>query len=1216
SKYYYYYKWLNTLCVCLLIMPATYLISAPSLLRLGETGILDLPSVSVFSFVQLFLRWPVAGKRTFDHSYTKYDSHGCLLHPNYTERMNSMKQYSVVFLFKFPNSSVDQRYSLTLIVKGIQEGRLLFTNATALNFNPESFTTFIQTDKHNYRPGDTVRMRVLSVQPDGKPHSGSVDLSIRDPTGNLTLRWVSLASYLGVVSRDFHLPPTAPKGTWTISVTVDVGFTVILHCHYDQNNPRRHVVLDISDISSFTSHLVFPCRSCLIYICIQYSSNVKIYFPVFYQGLIINKTVDVHLTENTYRLEFYDVPHVLKPSLHFSTNVTSMGQVVAAGMATSSHFDLIPAVSWRPEACIIVYCVQHGEVINDAMDVFIKPDGVLKNQVSLSWSSKKVRPGEEVSLTVHVLEPGSLVGIMVVSAEDEDIDGDIAEGEVGDPDNNWTSSPASETTLLGVVKLVVFLHMPVPDSITSWRAVAFVMSENLGLGLTLKPQMVFDFSLSLDIPECITRGEQLVLEVNLFNHLEQDLEVIVWVAENQSFQGAVGDNDLFSTVIARTVTLKSKCGAATLFPIRPLVYGEIMMTVKAQAGQVSEEIVRRVLPEGKEQWFSETLFLEVPPSTRNLSRQLHFSFPQEVLPGSQRAHITVVGDVLGLSIAGLGSLVQMPHGSGEQNMIHFAPAVYVLQHLAQFNQSNEGIRGRALSLMMEGYQKELSFQRDDGSFSAFGDRDKSGSTWLTAFVLRCFLQAQSFMEIDQSVVTRALGWLVQQQRSYGEFVEVGTLINTELQGGLDGPVSLTAYVLMTFMFQANVSIAKTFLEDRVASGVSSNYSLCLVAYALSLANSRVADKVLTELMRRADFRGDTWRTSSVEVTDSWQPRAADIEMAAYVLLALNQQARIEEGFDLMKWLSQQRNHLGGYGSTQATVVALKALSVYAALSGAHAIDLEIEVSTSASPKLSHFIINSSNHLVNQNKEVEHLATYMSNKLTSTFSLVGQLNVFYSMKYKVLFEMSPANKEDESFSLDVKVIDDENDLDHIMLSVCTSLLASQRIAQTGMVLLEVGVLSGFTLAPNAVAVGDLIKKIVNASGKVILYLYSVKVCIKFPMIRVFKVSRVQDAVVQVYDYYEPRRRAVRSYNSKVMQELNLCAFCGRDCGLCRHEVLIGGSSTSSRQNSTIYCLGFVLVVIIALLLSAYCRNQYQKRASGLGGFCFYFQKRISMYKNVN
>lgn len=33
-------------------------------------------------------------------------------------------------------------------------------------------------------------------------------------------------------------------------------------------------------------------------------------------------------------------------------------------------------------------------------------------------------------------------------------------------------------------------HVAVPDSITSWRAMAFVMSDNLGLGLTFKPQKV------------------------------------------------------------------------------------------------------------------------------------------------------------------------------------------------------------------------------------------------------------------------------------------------------------------------------------------------------------------------------------------------------------------------------------------------------------------------------------------------------------------------------------------------------------------------------------------------------------------------------------------------------------------------------------------------------------------------------------------------------
>jgi hypothetical protein len=39
-------------------------------------------------------------------------------------------------------------------------------------------------------------------------------------------------------------------------------------------------------------------------------------------------------------------------------------------------------------------------------------------------------------------------------------------------------------------------------------------------------------------------------------------------------------------------------------------------------------------------------------------------------------------------------------------------------------------------------------------------------------------------------------------------------------------------------------------------------------------------------------------------------------MAAYLLLSLHKLSRLEEGFSLMKWLSQQRNYLGGYSSTQ------------------------------------------------------------------------------------------------------------------------------------------------------------------------------------------------------------------------------------------------------------------------------------------------------------
>ncbi len=58
------------------------------------------------------------------------------------------------------------------------------------------------------------------------------------------------------------------------------------------------------------------------------------------------------------------------------------------------------------------------------------------------------------------------------------------------------------------------------------------------------------------------------------------------------------------------------------------------------------------------------------------------------------------------------------------------------------------------------------------------------------------------------------------------------------------------------MYQSNVSLAQRYLEGKVSSGVVSNYSLCLVAYALALANSPVAGTALAELSRRADYRGN------------------------------------------------------------------------------------------------------------------------------------------------------------------------------------------------------------------------------------------------------------------------------------------------------------------------------------------------------------------------
>lgn len=56
------------------------------------------------------------------------------------------------------------------------------------------------------------------------------------------------------------------------------------------------------------------------------------------------------------------------------------------------------------------------------------------------------------------------------------------------------------------------------------------------------------------------------------------------------------------------------------------------------------------------------------------------------------------------------------------------------------------------------------------------------------------------MRVNQSVLFRAVTWLLKHQGPLGEFSEKGRLIHTEMQAGLDDtPVALTAYVLMALL---------------------------------------------------------------------------------------------------------------------------------------------------------------------------------------------------------------------------------------------------------------------------------------------------------------------------------------------------------------------------------------------------------------------------------
>ena len=60
------------------------------------------------------------------------------------------------------------------------------------------------------------------------------------------------------------------------------------------------------------------------------------------------------------------------------------------------------------------------------------------------------------------------------------------------------------------------------------------------------------------------------------------------------------------------------------------------------------------------------------------------------------------GDVMGPTLSGLESLLAMPTGCGEQNMLKFTPDIFIMQYLTMTNRLTEDVKAKAVTFMRTG----------------------------------------------------------------------------------------------------------------------------------------------------------------------------------------------------------------------------------------------------------------------------------------------------------------------------------------------------------------------------------------------------------------------------------------------------------------------------------------------------------------------------------
>ncbi|XP_033078778.1 alpha-2-macroglobulin-like protein 1 isoform X1 [Trachypithecus francoisi] len=699
------------------------------------------------------------------------------------------------------------------------------------------------------------------------------------------------------------------------------------------------------------------------------------------------------------------------------------------------------------------------------------------------------------------------------------------------------------------------VHVTVPDAITEWKAMSFCTSQLRGFGLspTVGLSAFKPFFVDLTLPYSVVRGESFRLTATIFNYLKECIRVQTDVAKSHEYQlESRADSQISSCLCANEAkTYHWNITAVKLGHINFTISTKILDSNEPCGGQKgfvpqkgrSDTLMKPVLVKPEGVLVEKTHSSLLCPKGKVASESVSLELPVDVVPDSTKAYVTVLGDIMGTALQNLDGLVQMPSGCGEQNMVLFAPIIYVLQYLEKAGLLTEEIRSRAVGFLEIGYQKELTYKHSNGSYSAFGERDGNGNTWLTAFVTKCFGQAQKFIFIDPKNIQDALKWIAGNQLPSGCYANVGTLLHTAMKGGVDDEVSLTAYVTAALLEMGKdvddpmVSQGLQCLKNS-ATSTTSLYTQALLAYIFSLAGEMdIRNILLKQLDQQAIISGESihWSykpTPSSNASPWSEPVALDVELTAYALLAqLTKpsltQKEIAKATSIVAWLAKQRNAYGGFSSTQDTVVALQALAKYATTAYMPSEEINLVVKSTENFQRT-FNIQSANRLVFQQETLPNVPGMYALEASGQ----GCVYVQTVLRYNIL---PPTNMK--TFSLSVEMgkarCEQLTSPRSLTLAIHTSYVGSR--SSSNMVIVEVKMLSGFSPMEGTSQLllqQPLVKKVEFGTDILNIYLDELSKNTQtytFTISQSVLVTSLKPATIKVYDYYLPDEQATIQYS---------------------------------------------------------------------------------------
>jgi len=672
------------------------------------------------------------------------------------------------------------------------------------------------------------------------------------------------------------------------------------------------------------------------------------------------------------------------------------------------------------------------------------------------------------------------------------------------------------------------IEIPIADSITTWRMAMLASTVNGGLGSATSSLKVFqDFFTDLDLPVTLTQGDRVTIPAAVYNYTASSGNVELTLQPDNWY--ALADD-----IGTKTVSVAAGQVGGAHFTLQANRIGKFKLTLAARMNghtQRPDIVVREieVVPNGREQ---NTVFNGRLDAPENQSIGHTISFPATAIADASKIFVRIYPGPLSQVVEGMDSLLRMPFGCFEQTSSSTYPNVLALDYMKRTGKLTPEIHAKAEGYIATGYQRLLTFEVPGGGFSWFGN--PPANKILTAYGLMEFSDMAKVHDVDPRLIERTRDWLIAQQQADGSWKPDTSFINEGATNRYNSDlVRITAYIAWslesTGYRDPALDRAAEFLSAHVnSSGKLDAYTLAVLAnFAIERGKDSALARQAFQMLLDAHQEEDDqvwWTSSETGVYATGESAAVETTgLAVQALLKARQSP--ETVRKALAYITAKKDASGTWGTTQATIMALRAL-LMATSEGSADVRGTVEIALNGKPaeKL---------ELTPENNDLFHQFVLTGIDPSTPSSIQIRFTGTGSLAYEIVgryFLPWPSKEAQEPLSIDVAY--DRTRLAQNDVVTATATIRSNLKETANMVMVDLGIPPGFDLLSEDLQ--DLVSKTADAkSGRLekfsltatqaILYFDSFapgsETKIHFRLRAKYPV-RARTFASKVYEYYDP------------------------------------------------------------------------------------------------